>query len=775
MRKWPCGWILAFAGCTAAPSPDRHELPGVAGQVVPFLERQLREQVIPGACIAVLDVADGRERRWQEAFGTWRIAPAAPTAMPSDAVHRVASISKLVTATTAMVLVERGLLDLDVPVQKYLPEFTAQNPFATPVTLRHLLGHRAGVVREGPVGHYFDPSEPTLAATTASVSATALVNAPGTAFKYSNPGLGVVGEVIARVTGRPFEDVARELVLRPLGLRDSDFAPRPDLVARQATGAMWTYDGRTIPTPEFAFGYGPAANLRSTVGDLVTFAASWFPAAQARVLQPASQEAMWQVPAGDSGGCGIGFFVEEIDGHRMVLHDGAVYGFASIVAALPDQGLAVAVCCTKDFANHITKKIAKVALRAALANRAGGKLPLAVHPRPLGHERARALAGHYRVGREWVELYARGDDLFYDPNIGVRTRMRRSDDGALVSDDTMSLGSRRLTFLDNGNLHDGTEEYVRDDAMPAPPPAELLPLLGEYGWDHNVLVVYEDRGQLGVLIEWVVRDLPERIGPDRYRFNPGMYTGDTLVFERDVAGKVAAAVVGGARFLRRPDATPGGFRITPRAPIEALRAAAANAEPPRLAPASELEFLQGELVDLAPLEPGLRFDLVYATANNFLGTAVYPPGARAKLQRPAAEALVRVHRALAAHGYGLHVFDAYRPWSVTKVFFDATPDEQRHFVADPSKGSRHNRGCAVDLTLYDLKTGQPVEMPSGFDEFTPRAYPDYPGGTSQQRWHRELLRRAMEAEGFSIYEHEWWHFDFHLWQRYPIGNEPLGT
>ena len=107
------------------------------------------------------------------------------------------------------------------------------------------------------------------------------------------------------------------------------------------------------------------------------------------------------------------------------------------------------------------------------------------------------------------------------------------------------------------------------------------------------------------------------------------------------------------------------------------------------------------------------------------------------------------------------------------MFFDATPQELSHFVADPAQGSRQNRGCAVDLTLYELATGDVVEMPSGFDEFTPRAYPDYPGGTTRQRHCRELLRRAMEAERFTVYEHEWWHFDFELWQQYAIGNEPL--
>lgn len=766
------GFVLVavvLAAACVAPRPAPAELPTVAADLAPYIERQLREQGIPGAAIAVLDDRGGHDvRRWQQGFGRWR-GDDGP-AMPADAVFRVASISKLYTDTAAMVLAERGQLDLGAPVRNYLPEGMPQNPFGREVTLRMLMGHRAGVVRESPVGHYFDPGEPTLAATVASLSRTSLVHEPGSAFKYSNPGIGLVGEVVARVHGKPFEEAVRDLVLTPLGLADSDFAPRQDLLARQAHGAMWTYDGRTIPTPAFAFGYAPAANLRSTVGDLVTFAQSWFLTATSRVLTPTMQWEMWKPGDGGDRGCGLGFFVSPFEGTLKVEHGGAVYGFASVLAALPHEGIAVAVVVTKDFANEVAEAIGDRALRAVLAARAGATLPPPAHPQPLGVARARALAGHWRCGENWVELHERGGDLVYDPNIGVRTRLRLAADGALVSDDPLSMGGRRLTFLQNGNLRDSTEDYVRDDSMPPPPPAELLPLLGEYGWDHNTLVVYEDHGRLGVLIEWVVRDLPDRVGPDHYTFPPGMYTGDQLRFERDAKGQVEAAVVGGARFERRPDPVPGGFRIVPRAPIAGLLAAAAEAQP-------DASLQQGtrpsDLVELAALEPGLQCDLVYATANNFLGTPVYPPHARAMLQRPAAEALVRVHQALAAQGFGLHVFDAYRPWSVTKVFFDATPDAQRHFVADPAKGSRHNRGCAVDLTLFDRATGKVVEMPSGFDEFTPRAYPDYPGGTSRQRHLREVLRRAMEAEGFTVYEHEWWHFDHAAWQGYGIGNQPL--
>jgi D-alanyl-D-alanine dipeptidase len=104
------------------------------------------------------------------------------------------------------------------------------------------------------------------------------------------------------------------------------------------------------------------------------------------------------------------------------------------------------------------------------------------------------------------------------------------------------------------------------------------------------------------------------------------------------------------------------------------------------------------------------------------------------------------------------------------MFWDATPDDKKIFVANPAEGSRHNRGCAVDLTLYDLKTGNPVEMTGGYDEMSKRSYASYAGGTSLQRSHREVLRSAMQAEGFDVYPYEWWHFDFRNWQRYPILN-----
>jgi D-alanyl-D-alanine dipeptidase len=180
-------------------------------------------------------------------------------------------------------------------------------------------------------------------------------------------------------------------------------------------------------------------------------------------------------------------------------------------------------------------------------------------------------------------------------------------------------------------------------------------------------------------------------------------------------------------------------------------------------------FRKPDLVELVKLDPTIKLDIRYATRNNFVGQAVYKQP-RAFLQRPAAEALVRINQSLRKQGYGLVVFDGYRPWSVTKVFWDVTPLDKKIFVADPVKGSRHNRGCAVDLSLFDLKTEAEVKMPSEYDEMTERAHINYECGMPEAKRLRELLRAAMATEGFAVYEPEWWHYDYKDWKEYPILN-----
>lgn len=182
--------------------------------------------------------------------------------------------------------------------------------------------------------------------------------------------------------------------------------------------------------------------------------------------------------------------------------------------------------------------------------------------------------------------------------------------------------------------------------------------------------------------------------------------------------------------------------------------------------------LRPDLVPVSEVAPGIRTDMRYATADNFLGFPVYNRP-EAYLHLPVAEALGGVDRALGRLGYGLVVHDAYRPWSVTKLFWDNVPEPFRSLVADPSLGSVHNRGCAVDVTLWDRETGDVVEMPGRYDEPSPRSARDYFGGSSQQRWLRDLLGVAMARGGFAGHSEEWWHFDYRGWERVAVENVPL--
>jgi D-alanyl-D-alanine dipeptidase len=337
---------------------------------------------------------------------------------------------------------------------------------------------------------------------------------------------------------------------------------------------------------------------------------------------------------------------------------------------------------------------------------------------------------------------------------------------ALVPPTASSAGEVSLTLRPQQYTAQST---ALAPTKPLPAPARWRGLIGEYGPDNDILIILEKDGKLCASFKRGEIEPLDEVSKNIFKLPAqGTRAGRQLIFIRDPHRRAAQVAVENVVLKRRqvePEAGANQLRVKPLRPVPELMKEARAAAPPK----EDGEFLKLDLVELTKLDPAIKLEIRYATTNNFLGTIFYSE-ARAFMQRPAAEAVVRVNRKLRQQGYGLLVHDAYRPWYVTKVFWDATPDDKKVFVADPAKGSRHNRGCAVDLTLYDLKTKKPVEMVSTYDETTGRAYPDYPGGTSLQRWHRKLLRDAMESEGFTVYEAEWWHFDYKDWQRYPIGN-----
>lgn len=751
-----------------------------AARLSAFVEHELADKGLPAVSVALVD---DDQTVWAEGFGVEDLETGA--AATAATVYRVGSVSKLFTDVAVMQLVERGALDLDAPVTEYLPELVLGAPLEgdgdrdTP-TLRQLMAHRAGIVREPPVGHYFDPTEPGLAATVASLSGTPRIYEPGTRVKYSNAGIAAVGYALERTQGRPFAAYVRETVLEPLGMEASAFEPTPAVTARLADARMWSFDGREFDAPTFELGMIPAGSMYAPVTDLARFMSAVFAGgagAEGRVLSDSALAEMLTPQFGESSDFGIGFGLGTLDGHRYAGHGGAIYGFATQLAMLPDEKLGAVAVTTMDFANTVTDRITDHALRLMLAARAGEPLPGARTTSPVDPALAAALPGTWETedGGRRLRFLDRGasrgnGELFVE--LG-RSRYRvRAIADTLVIDDRHGFGGFFRLEDDAVVARDGTRfERIAGfpGPRPAPAPDRWLDVIGEYGWDHDVLFIYEDGGRLHALIEWVEIDPLEELGPDLFAFptGGGLYHGERIRFERDERGAVTAAIAAGIRFPRREIGTAAGetFTIEPVRPVETLREEALAATPR----AEEGTFLEPDLVELSSLDPGMRYDIRYATTNNFMQSRFYREP-HAYLQRPAAEAVVRAHRALAEHGLGLLIHDAYRPWHVTKMFYDATPAEQRHFVADPADGSRHNRGAAVDLTLYDRATGEPVRMVGGYDEFSERSYPDYMGGTSLQRWHRELLRSVMEAEGFEVYEFEWWHFDHRDWARYPILN-----
>ncbi|GCC53659.1 D-alanyl-D-alanine dipeptidase [Chryseotalea sanaruensis] len=172
-----------------------------------------------------------------------------------------------------------------------------------------------------------------------------------------------------------------------------------------------------------------------------------------------------------------------------------------------------------------------------------------------------------------------------------------------------------------------------------------------------------------------------------------------------------------------------------------------------------------ELIDLASFVPGIMLDIRYATANNFTKEIIYKQ-TKAYARKPVAEALKKAQESFAAYGVGIKVFDAYRPYSATVKFYEVYKDTT--YVASPYKGSRHNRGCAIDMTLVDLKTGKNLKMPTEYDSFKKEAWPSTIVKDAEVKKNRDLIISVMAKHGFKVNSSEWWHFDFIGWQKFDV-------
>jgi CubicO group peptidase (beta-lactamase class C family)/D-alanyl-D-alanine dipeptidase len=694
----------------------------------------------------------------------------------ADTIYRVGSISKTFTALAVMQAVERGALSLDEPISKYVPEFKPAG--GETITLRQVLAHRAGLVRETPVGSYADRSNPSLRDGVLSLNAIKLLHEPGKVTNYSNAGYALAGRALEIATGQRFADLMREQVFKPLNMQHSSFQ-FADVQNRKhflVPGKMWTAFEKESPAPLFDLAKAPAGNMYSSANDLAKFI-SWMFRGDDQTLSQKSLTEMMKVQFPTTAGrsqFGLGLIQTDIDGQRCVGYGGLAYGYGSQFWMLPEHKLGVVVLIAKDFTQGLADDLAQNALRQMLAAKQGKPVPQTARREPIPSDIGQAWAGRYSVIhpvnadielewtgsrlRMWVlrggvpmDLALVNNEFVTDSCVNIGTRVQR------MGDDRLMIGDRVFRR--------------RPEKKPEPVADKWARYIGEYGWDHLKVMIFERERSLYAMIGGTLYYPLTEKSDQEFQFpNHGLLAHARLTFESKDGKRFHQFNVDGVVFPRRWFPEDGGqvFQIQPERPVDVLMKEALAATPPR----HQGEFNSPDLVDLATLDPTIKFDIRYATNDNFLGVPVYPI-AKALLQRPAAAALRQAHKSLEKDGFGLLIHDAYRPWHVTKVFWDATPQLHKIFVADPANGSRHNRGCAVDLTLYDLASGQPIIMPGGYDEFSDRSYPLYPGGTSLQRWHRDRLKRAMHEQGFMVYEAEWWHFDFRDWKKYPVLNIPL--
>ncbi len=755
------------------PKPEAHIAPAkgyeiIAQKLTEAIEYEIADKQLNAISMVLVD---GQEIVWSQGFGFEDKLN--NKAADAQTIYRVGSVSKLFTDIAMMQGVEKGEIDLDAPVKTYLPNFQPNNPYDQAITLRQLMSHRSGLLREPRLGNYYDDQNTSLKETVESIQSSRLIYEPETKIKYSNAGIAVVGYVLEQLYKQPYADYMQQHILTPIGMNRSAFVANSSIQERLAKASIWGYDRPDFPAPTFELGMSPAGSLYASITDLGIFLQMLFNEGEGksgRLLKKETLETMWQPQFGGetTSGYGIGFGLSDFEGYQKVGHGGAIYGFSTQLYAVPALKLGVACASSVDLTNAITRRLSNYALSLMHAYKTAEELPEYETSEPIENQIARSLAGLYQAGETVIEIVQKNDQLFLSAD-DFEVRLKKGKEG-IIPDGRIQYGGLTLKQEGEAISIDGTTFAPISAVESSDFPADWEVLIGEYGPDYSVVYVYEDMGSMWALFEWFEKDQLTHIAGDTFAFPKagGMFHGERLIFNRDEHAEVRELVIENGPIFSRRDvgaSTSETFRIKVVKPVEELRDIALAATPPD----ESGSFEQADLVSLKSLDESIKYDIRYASTNNFMSAEFYTLS-EAYMQRPAAEALLRAHRQLKLKGYGLLIHDAYRPWYVSKMFWDATPADKKIFVANPDEGSRHNRGCAVDLTLYDIKTGEVIEMVAGYDEMTDRSFPDYFGGTTAQRWHRALLRRAMEAQGFSVYEYEWWHFDYQDWQKYPIMN-----
>ena len=494
--------------------------------------REIREGNLTGVSVAL--VKEG-EVIYAGGFGV--ADKRKKTAAEGDTVYRVASISKLFNALAIMRAQERGILNIDEPVNKYVEQFQPINPFphAVPITLRHLLSHRSGMFRESPVGSYFDPNEPALAKMVESLNSCALVHPPGVKTKYSNSGVGLSGYALELASGKDYATYVYHEVLKPLGMTRSAFLPSGDLKKRLATGYMLVAqpDGsfKEIEAPVFQFGMLPAANIYTSARELAMLAT--YLAGGTNLLKPETLEQMATPQfTKETNGFGLGFNIGSTRGQKTVSHMGEVYGFTSSFYAIPSKKIGAVVLSNNDIAEGPVRRLMSRTLDALL-----GAEP---EKEELKAVLVEDVSGEYESDALWARLEMRGTNV-QGVISGQPIKFSPAGERELIGNGHLFF-NQKAVFEKNGSNFTFYGQKFKKAGKDAAPPA-YKDLVGSYGPRFIPLIVTVRNGNLYAMTENYLDYKLTPITGNVFKMPTGMYSDEYLVFERDGRGKVTRAVL----------------------------------------------------------------------------------------------------------------------------------------------------------------------------------------------------------------------------------------
>ncbi|GAB4374567.1 MAG: hypothetical protein Kow0042_19280 [Calditrichia bacterium] len=532
---------------------------GLAG-LETFIPEEMKKFQIPTVCCSI--VTD-KGMIWSRGFG-WQNKEKKIRATV-ESVFRVGSISKLFTAVAIMQLQERKKLSIDKPITDYCPELIFVNPFKkkTPLTLRHLLSHRSGILRESIVGSYFDTSEPSIQETVQSVIGSELIFEVGTHCKYSNLGPTVAGYILEEVTGMDFESYLQENIFHPLQMYSSSFCLKKENICQNLVEAfMVDFDGRFFPAPVFQLGTAPAGNLYSTVGDLSKFLQTILNGGKFGNFTLLKTETLKEMLTIQFKHCdpppefGLGFGLGKYGKHSCFWHNGIIYGYASELSGLVEEKIGVIILNNVDSAVGFNEKIKSKVLDLVLTLRGDHEHPAFVRTRCEQKLNPEEYTGKYTAENLDAWILVKGDHLVLK-TMGVCKRIAFVALDKFITEDRLNYGME-VTFTRDTHgkivsMKAGKFEYqkVAGYIPTRSIPSSLKKFVGDYGNPHNVLRIFVQDGRLTCLIEWFYEYPLTRKNELEFAFpSYGLYEGESIRFVQDEKGEIISAVAGHVNFPR---------------------------------------------------------------------------------------------------------------------------------------------------------------------------------------------------------------------------------